>query len=439
MLVFNCTKAATEFLTKTVKGIKQCPVDKAERKEFDHDDAWLTNRKGEKPACFEHWILHVVTIHRRKCLIAMSRKQRYAMVFTGLKKGDWQAFISAFYERFINELIDLAVEFELVQEDESGTQGLLPRLMEVHGDFRFFERSDHSVNAHIKEVVWRFEDHVYEGNYWPEEPFELADFDAYVNRTLRGHKDKAGHLYPDRDFLCHYAPLLGAEPEQVAALLQDERGYLKRMLSSATGGPEASLEQDMFIRSLLNQDSPTTEELVFIDQVLALSISEQAVRNASELHGFLTAIVSAPKPIMPNMWLAAIWGQPDCEPDWHDRGQQECFLNLVMRMMSCIAIELTERPQDFALLPLLEDVNGEELESAKHWCYGYLWGAQLGHWPQMPEPGLAQFKLIEGYHEVESKPTSQNMAGRHQGIERLNVAARALHAFWLQQRQVAKV
>lgn len=51
-------------------------------------------------------------------------------------------------------------------------------------------------------------------------------------------------------------------------------------------------------------------ELEWLDDVLTKYNTDQAILDVAELDGLITAVLSSPRPIEPEQWLVAIWGDP---------------------------------------------------------------------------------------------------------------------------------
>lgn len=71
-----------------------------------------------------------------------------------------------------------------------------------------------------------------------------------------------------------------------------------------------------------DSDEPLeAEDYEFIEGMFRKHGSDQSMISASELDGFLTAIVSGPRMIMPSEWMSHIWGGEEHAPAW-DRNRQ---------------------------------------------------------------------------------------------------------------------
>ena len=97
MLVFNCTRAAAEFFTVTRKGAKISPVAPAPEKTIADSLQVSTTGAAALAKTVDsqvqdgkqwHWLVHAIKVKRKNVLILMDYESRFAMTFTGLKKGD---------------------------------------------------------------------------------------------------------------------------------------------------------------------------------------------------------------------------------------------------------------------------------------------------------------------------------------------------------------
>jgi len=137
------------------------------------------------------WYAHRVTINRRKCVIAMERQSRYAMVFCGLTKPDFENFPQIFQERLWREVISIT------QPEEDDLAIISDLVLDITVDHYYQPGNDRSVMAHINQVVELLDIIV---NYYGEE-LPLTDSDAFTfgiraNETPRKRKNDTDYFYP---------------------------------------------------------------------------------------------------------------------------------------------------------------------------------------------------------------------------------------------------
>ncbi|MGY3868558.1 UPF0149 family protein [Aeromonas crassostreae] len=106
-----------------------------------------------------------------------------------------------------------------------------------------------------------------------------------------------------------------------------------------------------------------------------------AIRNLSELDGFLTAVISSPQQPPMDRWWLAIWG--GVEPAWRDRAERDRFMQQVMIQLAFLSYALTEQHDEFEPIFTLAPNMEPPIEIAKWWCAGYLRGVALGNWPEL--------------------------------------------------------
>lgn len=175
----------------------------------------------------------------------------------------------------------------------------------------------------------------------------------------------------------------------------------------------------------------TAEELEWLDDMLARYGTDDAVLDASELDGLLTALLSAPEAISDERLQAIIWGGENNLPIWDEVDQQR-FLDLVAQHKNDIAERLKEYPEQFE--PLFGTSSAEDLEVTivEEWCIGYMKGVALTDWSALPahlQPALQAIGLHgkeEHFGEVE-KMTAEEF---EQSVEAIRHAALELAGNW---------
>jgi uncharacterized protein len=179
-------------------------------------------------------------------------------------------------------------------------------------------------------------------------------------------------------------------------------------------------------------------DLEFLTGTLRRYGNPKSIASASELDGFLTAIVSGPDMIMPSEWLPALWGGQEQAPVWESQAEASRFIQIAMGLMNHNAQTLMEQPQDFSAKFLAGSVEGKPVEIVTFWCYGYMRAVAMrpGSWAHLPEDiqqhlgRIAMFGSPEGEAALEQLPE-----GAVPGLQaKVEPAARAIHAHWLAQR-----
>ncbi|GEM_PF-3410688 len=98
--------------------------------------------------------------------------------------------------------------------------------------------------------------------------------------------------------------------------------------------------------------------------------SEFSIRDVSEFHGFMTALICAPKPISPSIWLPYIWGSRDAT--WKSKDDFASFFQVTQQINDEIVGGLGLRC--FEPLFLFDE---DEVALPKLWCDGFSRGEEL--------------------------------------------------------------
>ncbi|MFT6985643.1 MAG: hypothetical protein ACJAT7_001458 [Psychromonas sp.] len=212
MLVFNCTKAASDFFTCTKNKVKHSPIKQHPHKTiaesvanpFYPDD--LTDT--EQLAMPWHWVVHCITLKRKKVLIVMDYHSRFSICFYAGKKGDELDFLNTFELHLMTNFNCLA-----------SLAGISSEEVEVAADIynasyltcEFYQRGDRSVQAHINDVAWHLERCVYDDAF-DFHPQSCLEFNQFTGKTLRKTKGQKDYFYPSEEFVANWLNLSMQEP-----------------------------------------------------------------------------------------------------------------------------------------------------------------------------------------------------------------------------------
>jgi uncharacterized protein len=122
-------------------------------------------------------------------------------------------------------------------------------------------------------------------------------------------------------------------------------------------------------------------EIQALDEFLMSDSTPEEVLSVDELHGYLTAIVCCPVPVMPSDWLNGIW-QTKEGPPFESAAQAQEITSLVMRMHNDIADALGVG-EAFGPLMLESTLqSGETVVDPQGWCWGFMEGmrSQFDAW-----------------------------------------------------------
>jgi hypothetical protein len=232
MWVFNCTKAAVELFTTTVKGEKRTCVETPPYKtitesiEQTKDGVVFPNRLGLTDGYDTdwQWLVHCVSVKRQKYLLVMDYNTRYCMTMLAPKKGDVASFINDFEGHLYLNIMGITAPHNM---DVKEVAESLEACHELGNGAVFYQRNDRSAQAHINDVSWRVERHCYE-DFMLEEEEDLLDFNLFtgeIPRRVKGHKD---YFYPVQAFLLQWLNAFARDPEKtITPNLLETRNYFQ--------------------------------------------------------------------------------------------------------------------------------------------------------------------------------------------------------------------
>ncbi len=138
------------------------------------------------------WYAHRVTIARRKCIIAMELQSRYAMVFCGLTKTEFEYFPEIFQDRLWREVISLC---ELDDDDDIAEMSEL--VLNISVEQHYDTSNNRSVQSHIRQVAdelsWMVDNDVYR---LPMSGTEAFAFGLSANEMLRSTSERKDYFQP---------------------------------------------------------------------------------------------------------------------------------------------------------------------------------------------------------------------------------------------------
>lgn len=211
MLVFNCTKAATEFFSVTRQGKKQTCIEPAPHKtiaESLQSPAFPDDVDPQKNGEFQwQWVVHCLSIKRKKYLIVMDYHSRYCLTFPAGKKGDNIAFLNTFELHLKANFMSITDSAMIDEVEVSHSIDVYDSLVETCA---FYQRGDRSVQGHINDVVWHLERHCYEEAPLTEE-VDCLGFNLFMGqfpRKIKGNKD---YIFPTNYFLEYWMRTFSAE------------------------------------------------------------------------------------------------------------------------------------------------------------------------------------------------------------------------------------
>lgn len=165
----------------------------------------------------------------------------------------------------------------------------------------------------------------------------------------------------------------------------------------------------------------------FIEDILLQYGDDHSVLNASELDGYLTALVSGLAPVAIDDWFPGIFGGR--QPEWESAADCQRFVELVTLHADNLAERFSPRFEE-------TEHNGQPLTLAEEWCFGYLRGAGLANWPALPAAQQVALDVIETCAAQDNfeLPADLDVALHRQRVAAIEPAARALQGYWATQR-----
>ncbi|MFC3024200.1 DUF6933 domain-containing protein [Vibrio zhugei] len=230
MLIFNCTKAASDFFTVTRKGERISPIDPSPCKLMADDVDYLKGNDGSTPKEISEWLVHVIRVQRKPIVFAIEKDTRYVMTFVDLKKGEYQRFLTDFIERIAN-LVQYFGEDLMIMNDDT-FEPMLNNFLAVNSEYRFFSRSDRSMQSHINEIAWFFKDTAENSGCLPDTE-QVMCFDADMNSMLRQYKGLKDMIYPANQMLFHWLRNYCDYDEKQIKDVSERIRELKRAMSGA--------------------------------------------------------------------------------------------------------------------------------------------------------------------------------------------------------------
>lgn len=244
MLVFNCTKSAADFFTVKRNGKKVSPLEAPPTNSISNSEP--VDAFSIQPP-MSAWLVHAVNVQRKKVLIAMHVETRYSMVFVGIQKGDWFEFTNQLLERLFNNMQFFGEEFEMC--DEESFEEMFNEFIKLHPKPYFCQRGDRSVQSHINDVAWQFENRVYQAGSLPEGHEQSASFDEWINSLIRSTKQKNDHFHPDEemfiDWMQTYSELADNEDKLIRQLFSSLRRQMMHAEMVKHGIPDDSYLDEM--------------------------------------------------------------------------------------------------------------------------------------------------------------------------------------------------
>lgn len=184
-----------------------------------------------------------------------------------------------------------------------------------------------------------------------------------------------------------------------------------------------------------------------VDWIDALLMSEENGLDqplfATEIDGFLCALLSGPNLILPSQALPWIFDAEAGEqsPSGISAEDAQRFFHLVMQQWNYIAASLMEGSYE-PLLMMSQRADGSEVTQFSDWCAGYMTGVGLDReaWSRLMDQSeqlallspMLMYGTPEGWDAMEQEPLSD---AEHEAMANgLGALACEIHAYWLARR-----
>jgi uncharacterized protein len=160
------------------------------------------------------------------------------------------------------------------------------------------------------------------------------------------------------------------------------------------------------------------DELVDLEEFLMSDQTPDACMDASTLDGFLTAVISSPRPTSVNYtWLPWVWDTElaQAEPAFSSLNEREFILGLIDRHLVNLQDNLCTQSENYEPVFFFDEDN-EEMPNLKDWCIGYLiavtdeydlWEPYLTNYAELFEP-IKLFGTDEGQAKIDAELNQLN-------------------------------
>lgn len=247
MLVFNCTKAAANFLSPR-KSQDSTPLLQAVP-EFDIEHI------GSSEQPISQWLVQHTKELDQDILYVCHVQHRFTMVFTEIEQGNWLSFMQCFWERLVNHLSWLVDEMPF--DVKSTPQDWVDNMRIVHsprGERAIFcQRYSASVNASVGRFRSHFETALYEIGCLPDNE-EAAGFEFEENARIHFSGRRNGMFYPAHELFCEcLETYMGVTENELATFKSLSLDYFEKILHDMRSGPNIDPEDSLkVLHSLIN-------------------------------------------------------------------------------------------------------------------------------------------------------------------------------------------
>ncbi len=190
MLIFNCTKAATDFFSSTKKGKKISAIETAPHKTISE------SAECSKPHQWQ-WLVHTIKVKGKNVIIVMDYQSRFGITLSALEKGDDIDFLNNFEHHLTVHVLEMMAS---INADSQAIDYSLEHYRHQHNSRAFYLRGDRSVQSHVNDVASHFRSWADEMGEVPIE-VDLIAFDDFANQLPRKRKAEKDYFVPQHEFL----------------------------------------------------------------------------------------------------------------------------------------------------------------------------------------------------------------------------------------------
>jgi len=248
MLVFNCTKAAANFLSSR-KSQNLTPLIQAVP-EFDIEHI------GSSEQPISQWLVQHTKELDQDILYVCHVQHRFTMVFTEVEKGNWLSFMQCFWERLVNHIAWFVDEMPF--DIKSTPQDWMDNIRIVHSPngerATFCQRYSPSVNASVSRFRSSFETALYEIACFPDNE-EAAGFEFNENARIHFSGSRNGMFYPAHELFCEFLETyMGVNKSELATFKSLSLDYFEKILNDMLSGPSIDPEDTLkVLHSLMSK------------------------------------------------------------------------------------------------------------------------------------------------------------------------------------------
>jgi uncharacterized protein len=190
----------------------------------------------------------------------------------------------------------------------------------------------------------------------------------------------------------------------------------------------------------------SNKEIAELDKFLLDEESLDEAMDVCTLDGFLCAVLSGPKLIVPSEWMRWVWDMKGGKqaPEFKNERQARRIIELLMRHANDIALSLSPGSGNYEPLFSEHRVEQKIFTIIDEWCCGYVKGMSIDAkgWEPLREAHPEWLEPIELYGTKEGWDRLKTLVDNHpdtdarhqQWVDRIAPAAKQIHAYWLARR-----